>query len=44
MSVDIPDYLHTRKININENIKLTLSYPGYNPDTLFYSGVFLYNY
>ena len=43
LEVSVPSYLRSRKINTNEDIKIQLYYPDTNPDTLFYSGVLIYN-
>jgi hypothetical protein len=32
LEVDVPEYLLSRKINLNENIRLTLKYPNADPD------------
>lgn len=42
LEVAVPSYLRSRKINTNEDIKIQLVYPDTNPDTLFYSGIFVY--
>jgi len=33
-----------KKINMNEEISINLNYTGTSPDTLFYAGVFIYDY
>ena len=43
LEVVVPSYYRNRKINANEDIKIQLDYPDINPDTLFYSGVFIYD-
>ena len=43
LEINVPEYLLSRKMNLNYNIRLTLKYPDADPDKLFYSSVFLYN-
>lgn len=42
MEVNVAEYLLSKRINLNQEILISLVYPDANPDTLFYSGVFLY--
>ena len=41
--MDVPEYILTRKITINEMVQVSVNYTQSNPDQLFYSGAFTYN-